>query len=156
LEFASLPALPNSAACQVYLGIHPEARSDPQMDSLLDALGGMPLAIILMARLGKNTEAMPGELLKEWNNPNIGTGLLDDGSQSKTRNINFSIRLSIESHYLQSNPIAITLLAILSMLPGGARRDFLPGLAPDISIPRALDTLTKSSLVEIWSTTSET
>ena len=153
LEYSSLPALDMSAARLVYLDIHPAAHSDPQLGALLNALGHMPLAITLMATVGVNTEAMPAQLLENWNDPRIRADLLADGSES----IDISVQLSIKNPHMQANPDALTLLTILSMLPGGARQELLPLLAPSIAnyLP-ALATLTKSALAEIRSKPSNT
>ena len=56
---------------------------------------------------------MYGEL---WNDPRVRTDLLMDGQDTKT-NINVSVRLSINSRHMQSNPESLTLLALLSHLP---------------------------------------
>lgn len=93
-----------------------------------------------MATVGENSEALPTQLLETWNNPKIRADLLVDGSES----INLSIQLSINNPHMQANPDAIVLLAIISMLPGGARHELLPQLAPSIiNVPLALATLTR-------------
>ena len=153
LEWSSLPALDVNAARQVYIDIHPDAHPDPVLDVLLTDIGFMPLAITLMAKVGKNTGTMPCDLLKSWKNARVGTDLISIG-QDTTTSINKSVQLSINSNHMRATPSAITLLAVLSMLPGGAHHDFLPQLAPSIlNVTGALATLTESSLVELRPTT---
>jgi tetratricopeptide (TPR) repeat protein len=143
-ESQHLSSLNGDVASKIYTRIHPEASSDPSLSQLLVELGGMPLAITLMARLGKNSGDKPGILLENWNKDS-SIDLLDDGLDSKT-SISISIRLSLDSHLMKNNPNAITLLSILSMLPGGAQRSFLTKMAPSFNVPRALACLSQSSL----------
>ena len=141
-----LSPLDKDQAHGVYTEHHAEATSDTSLDELLSELGYMPLAVTLMAKLGKNSGFMPTALLTTWRNKR--TDMLHRGSDPKI-SVNVSIALSINSPLMEADRDAITLLAILCMLPAGAQSSRLDQLAPTISnIPGALATLTQSSLAE--------
>jgi tetratricopeptide (TPR) repeat protein len=64
--------------------------------------------------------------------------------------MNRSIRLSVESDLMKRNPNAITLLAILSLLPAGTTKENLRWWAPGLKmsmIPSAMATLSQAALL---------
>jgi hypothetical protein len=70
----------------------------------------------------------------------------DDLEQSMNR----SICLSVESDLVKRNPNAITLLAILSLLPAGTTKENLHWWAPALEtsmIPSAIATLSQAALL---------
>ncbi|KAG8993563.1 hypothetical protein FRB93_001942 [Tulasnella sp. JGI-2019a] len=124
-----LPVLSKEAAHDLYVTIDPEAASDHSLDALLAELSYMPLAITLMASLGRTGET-PIALLKAWKNKAIGADLLH--GTDKNKSVNISIRLSIESNLMRSVPEALILLSVIAMLPAGANVALLPNLLPSI------------------------
>lgn len=135
-------------ARRVYNAIHLDADSDPALDDLLAELGHMPLAITLMAQLGKKSGSMPSDLLQTWREENIRTNMLHSGSDAK-RSINVSIALSVYSPPMQTKPEAFTLLSTLSMFPAGTQYKNLARWAPSVlDIPGALAALTDTSLAD--------
>lgn len=138
-----LPVLSLEASRQTYLQIHPEAVADPMLDTLLNELGHMPLAVTLMARVGVDNE-MPIALLRRWKEEQ--TDVMHLGEDCGT-SVNVSIGLSLKSHLLRLNPDALPLLSVLSLLPGGAKIDSLSTLAPTLpSLAAARLALVRASL----------
>ena len=109
----------DEAAClRTYHDINPDSKNDPDVARLLTALGHMPFAVTLMARLGVESQTSAKDLLDAWSEfgPDI---LSNDPEQSMNR----SLRLSVESDLVKRNPNAILLLAILSLLPAGTTKE---------------------------------
>ncbi|KAF7333661.1 hypothetical protein MSAN_02409200 [Mycena sanguinolenta] len=121
-----------------------ELNTGPELDTLLAAIGHIPLAITLMAACGGYQGASPGALLREWES--AGTSMM---AGDETRSMDETIRLSMERSVVQSNPEAFTLLAILSMLPAGTTGQNLSWWAPTVtSLLAAVGTLRKAALIE--------
>ncbi|KAF9466844.1 hypothetical protein BDZ94DRAFT_1305721 [Collybia nuda] len=140
--------LDNIQARRVYNAIHPDVDSDPALDNLLAELGHMPLAITLMAQLGKKSGSTPSDLLQTWHEENIRTNMLDGGADAK-RSINVSIALSVHSTPMQAKPDAFTLLATLSMFPAGTQYKNIARWVPTIlDVPGTLAALTDTSLAD--------
>ncbi|KAG8880203.1 hypothetical protein FRB98_005287 [Tulasnella sp. 332] len=118
------------AARQLYISIDPNARRDASLNALLSDLSYMPLAITLVASLGRTGET-PTALLRAWRDMAVGTDLIV--GSDKTKSVTVSIRLSVESNRMRSVPGAVALLSVIAMLPGGADPTLLPKLAPSIS-----------------------
>jgi tetratricopeptide (TPR) repeat protein len=105
----------------------------------------VPLAVTLIAHVGRSSQLSPSELLESWNKEQ--TKLLDLGSPDRLRSINHSIQLSLQSSAMRSTPDALQLLSIVAVLPGGAVLRTLPSLAPNIKSPdHAIRTLLSVSL----------
>ncbi|KAG8874716.1 hypothetical protein FRB97_005690 [Tulasnella sp. 331] len=136
-----LSGLSELAARDLYLNVDPKAGHDGSLDELLEDLSYMPLAITLMASLGRSGES-PETLLKVWRDKAVGTDLLSGGDKSKS--VNVSIQLSIESNLMKNVPDALTLLSVIAMLPAGIDMLLLPALVP--SIPNRI--LAKTTLIE--------
>ena len=118
----------------------------PDLNRLLDAVGCMPFAVTLMASRGRESQFSPKQLLEEWTQ--LGTDMWSpDGSLES--GMNKSISLSVDSNFVKSNPDAIDLLAILSLLPAGTTRERLVYWAPNLrSISGAINTLSRAALVQ--------
>ena len=137
----------DKAAClRIYREINPGSENDPDVARLLAALGHMPFAVTLMAKLGVEGQSSAKDLLDAWlkSGPDIFSE--DDLEQSMNR----SVRLSVESALVKRNPNAITLLAILSLLPAGTTKVNLRWWAPALEtsmIPSAMATLSQAALL---------
>ena len=101
----------------IFHEIHPKSKDDPDVDTLLAALGFMPFAVTLMARLGRKSLSSAKDLLNQWSED--GTDMISS-SRSAEENMNRSISLSID--LLRQDSDAISLLETLSLLPGGTTR----------------------------------
>jgi tetratricopeptide (TPR) repeat protein len=136
----------DEAAClHIYHDINPGSENDPDVARLLATLGHMPFAVTLVAKRGVEGQATAKELLDAWSEsgPDIFS---NDPEQSMNR----SIRLSVESDLMKRNPNAITLLAILSLLPAGTTKENLHWWAPALKtsmIPSAMVTLSQAALL---------
>ncbi|KAF8512541.1 hypothetical protein BU17DRAFT_96201 [Hysterangium stoloniferum] len=111
-----LPPIDSAASRNIFTRINEVSASDPNIDCLLDALGHMPLAVTLMATLGKQSGANAQQLMDDWRR--YGTNMISHTS-SNEENINRSISLSVRSRLMEQNPEALDLFATLSMLPAG-------------------------------------
>ena len=135
----------DEAAClRIYHDINPGSEKDPDVVRLLAALGYMPFAVTLMAKLGVEGRSTAKDLLEDW--LESGPDIFSDPEQSMNR----SIRLSVESDLVKRNPNAITLLAILSLLPAGTTKENLRWWAPTLKtsmIPSAIATLSQAALL---------
>ena len=135
----------DEAAClRVYHDINPDSKNDPDVAKLLSALGHMPFAVTLMAKLAVESLSSAKDLLDAWSES--GTKIL---SNNPEQSMDQSIRLSVESDLVQRNPDAIILLAILSLLPAGTTNENLRWWAPEIKsmIPSAIATLLQAALL---------
>ena len=103
----------------------------------------MPFAVTLMAKLGVEGHSAK-DLLEDW--LESGPDIFSDPEQSMNR----SIRLSVESDLMKRNPNAMTLLAILSLLPAGTTKENLRWWAPTLKtsmIPSAMAILLQAALL---------
>jgi tetratricopeptide (TPR) repeat protein len=136
----------DEAAClRIYHDINPDSENDPDVARLLEALGHMPFAVTLIARLGVEGQSTAKDLLGAW----LKSGP-DIFSNNPEQSMNRSIRLSVESDLVKRNPNAITLLAILSLLPAGTTKDNLRWWAAALEtsmIPSAIATLSQAALL---------
>ena len=134
----------DEAAClRIYHDFNPGSENDPDVIRLLDALGHMPFAVMLMAKLGVEGQSNAKDLLDAWSEsgPDI---LSNDPEQSMNR----SIRLSVDLVNRNSN--ALLLLSILSLLPAGTSKKNLHRWAPTLKtsmIPSAIATLSQAALL---------
>jgi tetratricopeptide (TPR) repeat protein len=136
----------DEAAClRIYHDINPGSENDPDVAGLLATLGHMPFAVTLMAKLGMEGQSTAKDLLGAWlkSGPDVFS---DDLEQSMNR----SIALSVESALVKRNPNAVTLLAILSLLPAGTTKENLHWWAPTLEtsmIPSAIASLSQVALL---------
>jgi tetratricopeptide (TPR) repeat protein len=135
------------ACFRIYHGNNPSSKDDPDVGRLLAVLGYMPFAVTLMAKLGMEGKSTAKELLDAWreSGPDILSGKPEDS-------MNRSISLSAESNLVKQNPSAVTLLAILSLLPAGTTKQNLRWWALDSAlktsmVPSAIATLSKVALL---------
>ncbi|KAJ7596004.1 hypothetical protein C8J56DRAFT_393404 [Mycena floridula] len=137
------------ASLHLFTEMCPKACDDSELSELLECLGYMPLAVTLMAKLGKATEWKARELLNSFRT--AGPTMLgpDQGSDSR-HSVNVSIRLSVESPLMRRTQDAGTLIIIISMLPSGTTSSHLQKYwARTLSnLPAALQALLDTSLVE--------
>jgi tetratricopeptide (TPR) repeat protein len=113
----------------------------PELDELLDCLGYLPLAVTLMAAFGGRLQTSPADLLQQWRES--GTEIISRGSAA---NMDRTIGFSMSRGICQSDPKALTLLAILSMLPAGTTGKNLHWWAPNLA--SHCDTLVTAALIE--------
>jgi tetratricopeptide (TPR) repeat protein len=136
----------DEAAClRIYHDINPDSENDPDVARLLEALGHMPFAVTLIAKLGVEGQSTAKDLLGAW----LKSGP-DIFSNNPEQSMNRSIRLSVDSDLVKRNPNAITLLAILSLLPAGTTKENLRWWAAALEtsmIPSAIATLSQTALL---------
>ncbi|KAG8957004.1 hypothetical protein FRC03_010633 [Tulasnella sp. 419] len=125
----SLSQLDLDAAEEAFVRISPNSKGDAELRTLLQKLDCMPLAITLMAKLPEAGETV-GDLLEQWKSER--TRLLDKPGGDRRNSIEVSIKLSLESRSVQSNPDALRLLSVLAMLPAGAATTRLSDMCPSI------------------------
>ena len=110
--------LPNTIASELFVLIAGEqVAGDPHLKNFIeDALGGIPLAIELVARRAQGRASLT-PLWREWNK--IGTELADRGDAEKDRltSLSRSIELSVRSPRM-TKP-ALRLFSLLGVLPAG-------------------------------------
>jgi tetratricopeptide (TPR) repeat protein len=149
IEWQSMNMQPTDeeACLRIYHDNNPDSKDDPDVPRLLAVLGHMPFAVTLMANLGMDGRSTAKELLDAW--LESGPDMLSDGFKPE-QSMNRSISLSVESNLVKRNPNAITLLAILSLLPAGTTKKNLRWWAPALKtsmIPSAIATLSRAALL---------
>ncbi|TDL23496.1 hypothetical protein BD410DRAFT_768786 [Rickenella mellea] len=123
-----LPVLSLEAGKQTYLSIS-QSKNAEGLDLLLDSVGHLPLAITLLANIS-NLGFTPSELLDQWLKER--TGLLNLGKNKKSENLEVSIALSVNSPIMKQNEDALSLLKMISYLPGGLQYKHAKAIAGDI------------------------
>ncbi|KAJ7105563.1 hypothetical protein C8R44DRAFT_987576 [Mycena epipterygia] len=123
---------------------HELAADGPELNELLASIGYIPLAITLMAAAGGRLWISPEDLLGEWEK--VGTKMISGGaSQSMDHTIGLSMRRGV----MESSLEAMSLLAILSLLPAGTTGNNLRRWAPSVaSHAAAVDTLRTAALIQ--------
>ncbi|KAJ6476390.1 hypothetical protein C8R45DRAFT_378770 [Mycena sanguinolenta] len=128
-------------------GEHELSEDGPDLDELLTSIGCIPLAITLTAASGGCLGISPADLLRDWREE--GTEMM---SGNQTRSMDDTIRLSMERGVVKSNPEALKLLAILSLLPAGTTGSNLDLWASSLTTSRrhaAVKTLCMAALIEL-------
>ncbi|KAJ7088170.1 hypothetical protein C8R44DRAFT_959176 [Mycena epipterygia] len=139
-----LKPLDAAAAHDTFKSIYPAAANKPKLGELLDAIDRIPLAITLMATDGKHSRASPEYLLQEWEKS--GPDMISRGAELS---MNRTIGVSMEREIVKSNPDALNILSVLSLLPSGATGSSLSWWAPKLtSYSAAIGTLRSAALVE--------
>ena len=142
------------AARSIFHNIYPKSKDDPDVDGLLVALGYLPFAVTLMAKLGRKGRSSAKVLLNEWSQ--VGTGMISRSS-SPEDNMNRSISLSVDRDFVQRDPDAMLLLSTLSLLPAGTSRMNLRWWAPNLkSVTSAVVTLLDAALLTTRDDATET
>ncbi|KZT56064.1 TPR-like protein [Calocera cornea HHB12733] len=108
---------------------HVAKKHDDKLDQLLARLDGLPLAIYLMACLGKLLA--PAKLLDAYDREATKIVKLRGGGRLKSLEV--SIELSIQSATMQEEPHALPLLSLISLLPDGINVVALPSLISSMS-----------------------
>ena len=133
------------AAKETFRHINPHY-TDDQLEELLRALDCWPLAITLVARVGQKNQMKPSALLMSWEKEKTASLEI---SPDRLESIDISIRLSLRSRSMISNPDALKLLQVLASLPGGIWPENLQDVAPAIrEVDAAQRTLIDASLAE--------
>ncbi|KAJ7833040.1 hypothetical protein B0H14DRAFT_3711506 [Mycena olivaceomarginata] len=140
-----LSALDVEAARSLFKEQYPNVAEVPKLDDLLNAIGCMPLAIVLMANLGNKLQLSPERLMDQWRK--LGTEMISQGT-SALGSMDQTISMSMKE--VASQPEASDLLAILSMLPAGTiGRDLVERWARNLKSPiTALEALRNVGFVE--------
>jgi len=140
-----LEAVDKESSRSIFHEIYPQSKEDPGVDNLLVALGRMPFAVTLMAKLGKKSRSSAKELLAEW--LQSGTEIISN-SNSTEDNMNRSISLSVDRSFVQQDRSALFLLETLSLLPAGTSKANLNWWAPNLkSRSSAIATLSDAALL---------
>lgn len=135
------------ASRQIFQDIYPTRKHNKDLDRLLEAIGYMPFAVTLMAKIGKEAHATPAALLEGWSQ--AGTNMISSPTIPE-QNMNRSIGLSVDSDMVKGDPDAITLLATLSILPAGTSQDRLRLWTPPVTSElTAIATLSKAALIVV-------
>jgi hypothetical protein len=142
-----LQPLSQTASRQTFIDIAdtPSPGDEVHLDEILELTGYLPLAISLMA----SVTASEGysDALSRWKYEK--TGLLSEG-YGKDSNLEKSIIISLTSPRMTSQPTALKLLGILSVLPDGFRdREILSLHIPMSSVLDAKSILLRTSLAYI-------
>ena len=133
-----------NASRRIYHELNPGNCHDPDVDSLLAAVGHLPFAIALMANRGAQSQSSAEFLLEEWSQ--LGTNMVSDEVEG---NFNRSISLSVDGNYVRKNSDALALLATLSLLPAGTSVRHLRWWAPEVTqVSSARATLTGAGLLD--------
>jgi tetratricopeptide (TPR) repeat protein len=126
-ETIRLEPLAPDAAREAFLDIAGDAyRDDPLVDTLLAAVGRLPLAVVLLA-----AEAEGANLATVWNTwRQERSGMLQrPGADPRAASLEASISLSVASSRL--TPAARRLAALLALLPDGMADEDLHALEPE-------------------------
>ncbi|KAJ7664750.1 hypothetical protein B0H17DRAFT_1211201 [Mycena rosella] len=142
-----LPPLEPISACatrQTFVDIaqEPTAAEEPALTELIELTGNLPIAVGLMA----NVASFEGYIgaLSRWQAEN--TALLSEG-YDKRSNLEKSVIMSLTSPRIKSNPNALDLLSLLSLLPDGiSEAELLSTHVPLPAIPKCRSTLLQTSL----------
>ncbi|KAG9010598.1 hypothetical protein FRB93_003866 [Tulasnella sp. JGI-2019a] len=141
-ELEPLAALPEDAASLLYTKIHTEAAKDREsVDEIVAELDHSPLAITIVAKVGRLCEESPSDLLERWKERDTS---LEDEADS----VDSAIEFAIGSKYLEEHPDSLKILSVVAALPGGAPAAWLLGLIPSVeNTSDARDALFRSSLL---------
>lgn len=115
-----------------------------KLDELLQLVDMVPLAVTLLASAAQAGESIP-RLLHSWEKER--TAMLSDGSTSKDRNIEASIKISLQCKPVTSEPTCLRLLSLICLLPDGAERDKLEEMSKIENADPAIRGLKSVSLV---------
>ncbi|KAG6839393.1 hypothetical protein C0991_003001, partial [Blastosporella zonata] len=141
-----------TAAREIYTSWHPEGCEDPDLSLLLESIGNMPLAVMLLAKVAKLTQLTANELIAEYKKQ--GTLILGQGLDPES-SMDVCIGLSVYSSRMKAHPEAFILLCMISMLPVGTSYKMLSKWwARDLpNLVGALEVLKSTSLIEARVTT---
>lgn len=127
LSLMSLPPLDLNHACDAFSAVAGiEDVDESELQTLMGILDGVPLAIVLMAKLAQVGGNL-SDLINQWKVDQ--TAMLADQIGDRLRNVEYSIQLSVESPRMKQCPEAFALLQIVSMLPNGVHKVHLEGIS---------------------------
>jgi tetratricopeptide (TPR) repeat protein len=133
-DFAMVSPLPLPDARRLFLAVTGAGfAADPQLDSLLAEMDGVPLAVEL---LGYAAQGQPGleEVAERWRAER--TGMLQRmGGGSRELSVAISVEASVTGPLMTA--AARRLLALLSVLPDGIAREDLAVLLPEAGLAAA-------------------
>jgi tetratricopeptide (TPR) repeat protein len=92
-------------------------RWDEYAEKLLDQVGGVPLAIVLLATVVQQGGESTQGLWERWDLER--TSLADTGGADRLSSLDLSIKVSIESPRMRACPSAIDILSMFARLPHG-------------------------------------
>ncbi|KAJ6514019.1 P-loop containing nucleoside triphosphate hydrolase protein, partial [Mycena vulgaris] len=141
---APLEPISTLAARQTFIDIaeEPTAGDEAALDDLIDLTGNLPLAVALMANIA-SYEGYLGALTR-WKTEN--TALLSEG-YDKRSSLDASISMSLSSPRINSNPHALDLLSLLSLLPDGiSEEELVSSKVPLPKISECISSLRRTSL----------
>ncbi|EJD52294.1 TPR-like protein [Auricularia subglabra TFB-10046 SS5] len=142
--FPPLGPLDDAATIETFLTVSGMGDSTPGIRRLVEHLGNIPLAVVLMANLAQYESI--DVLIERWNSHK--TSMLQRGNdQSRLTSLDVSISLSIHSPRMQADADALPMLSQLSLLPRGVVDSDMP--LWDGYKPRALSTLFRTTLAHI-------
>ncbi|KAJ6600258.1 hypothetical protein DFH09DRAFT_1355610 [Mycena vulgaris] len=141
---SQLEPISTQAVRQTFIDIaeEPAAGDEAALEELIELTGNLPLAVVLLA----NVVSFEGYLgaLARWKTEN--TALLSDG-YDKRSSLEKSISTSLTSPRMKSNPHALDLLRLLSLLPDGISEDELvSSKVPLPKIAQCISSLRQTSL----------
>ncbi len=126
-----------------FLDISDASASADLVLPLLQVLENMPLAVTLLATQAQYT-SIP-HLMERWNTNK--TAILRTGGVGRLTSLDVSIEVSLGCERFVSNPDAMKLLQVLSVLPNGALLEDLSSMTPDdLDASTAILTLLQVSL----------
>jgi tetratricopeptide (TPR) repeat protein len=130
----AIEPLSHDAAKMLWISIN--GKADDALDDLLRAIDGHPLSVVRLAAYALGDAMMPSsnssQMLENWNN---GKTPYFCGGNDRMNCADASLRISLQSLLMKSNPEALTLLHIIAFLPGGIRHENLKVVAPLIDDP---------------------
>ena len=153
--YGYLSSSPRSARLMKYTGFFSPSSSlikvalttaeETALEELIELTGHLPLAVALMATVA-SFEGYLGALSR-WNTENIS--LLSEG-HDKRFSLEKSINMSLTSPRIKSNPHALDLLGLLSLLPDGiSEDDLVSSKVPLLKISKCRSSLLQTSLAFI-------
>lgn len=120
------PLEPQSARELFFSVAGPRFRSDPRLGELLDPLGGVPLAIALMAYRSQAQPDLEG-VKSQWSRKRTEL-LRRDGGRSPNLNLELSFEVSISGPRMTD--ASRQLLAVMGILPAGVAREDVSTVLP--------------------------
>lgn len=125
---------------QEEIHLNPEST---ELEELLQLVDMVPLAVTLLASVAQTGESI-SNLRRAWEKER--TAIISDGSSNKNTNIEVSIKLSLNSSVVRSNPRASRLLTLLCLFPDGTDRS---GLEQMTSIKNTDSTIRALKLISL-------
>jgi len=115
----NLEGLPYAVAKELFVSIAGRRLlTDPHLHSFVDALGGIPLAIDLVARRAHGRATL-APLWREWQKIGADFARRKEFPDGPLTSLPYSIELSLKSPRLKDNNSALRLFSFLGQLPAG-------------------------------------